>query len=99
MDTIETSLTKILRKEVSAYAGEWLGIDRKPSMFYYVENPDEQIYCVLAPQRAWRKQPELVMMARIVNNQIIIDLDKTDKPLREALQKAGITDDQIIVAD
>ena len=99
MDTIETALINILCKEVTAYAGEWLGMDGKPSMFYYVENPDEQICCVLAQKKAWRNQPELVIVARIVKGQIIIDLDKTDKPLCEALERAGVPNHQIVVVE
>jgi hypothetical protein len=93
-----TTLSQVLHEQVSADAGEWIGMDGKPSNFYYAENLEDQVYCVLAPQTVWRKRAELIMMARIVNDQIIIDIDKTDKPLSEALRQAGIPDGQIIIA-
>jgi hypothetical protein len=38
------------------------------------------------------------MMARIVNDQVIIDLDKTSKPLYDALKRAGIPENKIVIA-
>jgi hypothetical protein len=95
MDTV-TTLDQVLRQEVSAYAGTWTGMDGNPSVFYFVENANDRVYGVLAPQTAWRKRAELIMMARIVNDQVYIDIDKTDKPLRDALLQAGIPSSQII---
>jgi len=94
---IAIALSQIVQQEVKAYAGEWTGMDGKPSRFYFLENPDDQVFCVVAPQTGWRKNPEVIVMARVVNGQVVIDIDKTDKPLREALQQAGVPDSQIVI--
>ena len=91
-----TTLAQIVQRAVAAYAVELL--DTQPSKLYYTENRDEQIYCVVAPfDRHWKKA-DLVLMARIVGEQVIIDADMNDKPLSEALQQAGVPAEHITLA-
>ena len=68
------------------------------SRLYYVENPQDQVYAVLAPYDPAYKRADLVIMARIVGDQVIIDIDKTSKPLYEALTSVGISVSQIVQA-
>ena len=96
MDRIadQTTLTEVLRQEVASYAVESYDGDER---LYYAENPDDHVYCVLAPYHPQYGKADLVIMARIVNDHIVIDTDKTSKPLYNALRSAGVPKEQIIV--
>lgn len=89
------TLAEILRQEVASYATQSYQGDER---LYFTENPTQLVYCVVAPYHQAFGKADLVIMARIVNDQIIIDMDKTSKPLYEALRSAGIPDEQIVVA-
>jgi hypothetical protein len=91
------SLNNLVRQEVSAYAGEAYGVNG-PTRLYYTENPQQLVYCVTAPYDPVFRKADLVLMARIVDDQVIIDVDKTGKPLRDALRQAGVPDYQIRLA-
>jgi hypothetical protein len=91
------SLSNLVRQEVSAYAGEAYGVNG-PTRLYFTENPEDLVYCVTAPYDPEYKKGDLVLMARIVNDQVIIDVDKTGKPLRDALRQVGVPDYQIQLA-
>ena len=52
---------------------------------------------IVVPQKR-AHVPEVVMMTRIVNNHVVIESDRTDRPLEEALIAAGIPRSQIILA-
>lgn len=67
-------------------------------MLYYTENPHQHVYCVTATYNNNEEKADLVMMARLINDQIVIDADKTSKPLCEELRRAGIPDEQIELA-
>jgi hypothetical protein len=91
------SLSKLVQQEVSAYAGEAYGVNG-PTRLYYTENTHELVYCITVPYDPVYQKSDLVLMARIVDDQVIIDVDKTGKPLRGALRQAGIPDYQIRLA-
>lgn len=97
MDNVTSrgELAEILRQEVSSYATKSYQGDER---LYFAENIADQVYCVVAPSHPAFGKGDLVLMARIVNDQIIIDTDKTSKPLYEALRSAGISDEQLVIA-
>jgi len=102
MDRLKTlvnvaTLSKLVRQEVTAYAGEAYGVNGLTKL-YYTENSHDLTYCVTAPYDPTYRKAALVLMARIVEDQVIIDVDETGKPLRDALRQAGIPDYQIRLA-
>ncbi|HLA42505.1 MAG TPA: element excision factor XisI family protein, partial [Aggregatilineales bacterium] len=44
------------------------------------------------------KKPQFVLIARILNEHVIIDVDITDRPLFEELMRCGIPREQIVLA-
>ncbi len=94
---ITTTLDEILRQKVADLAGKTITLSGK-SRLYYVENSHEEIYCVVAPHDSAQEKAELVTMARIVDNLIIIELDKTIPTLYDTLVDADIPDEQIRLA-
>jgi hypothetical protein len=91
------TLSKLVQQEVATYAGEAYGVNG-PTKLYYTENSQELVYCVTAPFDPAFQKGDLVLMARIADDQVIIDVDKTGKPLRDALRQVGIPDYQIRLA-
>ena len=91
MDT--TTLRQILIEEMEKYAGR--GINAHSSLTY---NDAEQTYAVIdfATVRG-RKIVSTVLVGRIVDDQIIIDVDKNSKPLVDALQARGVPEDKIVL--
>jgi len=61
-----------VRQEVSAYAGEAYGV-HGPTKLYYTENLQDLVYCVTAPYDPAYQKGDLVLMARIVDDQVVID--------------------------
>ncbi len=84
-------------EELAKYAGEELSLSG-PTQLYYVQNLEAQVYAVLSPYHPVFGKTEVVIMARIVNDSIVIDVDKTNKPLHEALWQSGVPDEQITLA-
>jgi hypothetical protein len=97
MDHVVT-LSDILRQVVRTYATHGYNMAGQPMKLYFVENPQEQVFAVLGPYDPGDRQAEIVMMARIVNDLVIIDFDKSSKPLFSALKRAGIPESQIVFA-
>jgi XisI protein len=94
---IVTTLVEAVRKVVSSYATHGYS-GGQPFRLYYVENQEDQVFSIVAPYDPLYKRADLVLMVRIVNNQVIIDMDKTSVPLYDALKRAGIPESQITVA-
>ncbi len=92
------ALAETVRDVVTSYATEGYNGAGEPSKLYYVENPDEHIFCVVAPYDPSDQNALLVVMARIINNQVIIDEDNTSVSLYRELVRAGIHEDQIVIA-
>ena len=90
------ALRDLVRREVKAYSGKAYGPDGLTKL-YYTENLEDLVYCVTAPYAPGRKN-NLVLMTRIVEDQVIIDVDETGNPLRDALRQAGIPHHQIRLA-
>jgi XisI protein len=90
MDT----LAEIVSEEVRKYAGG--GINVKP---YPILDHERQIYAVNTVRFPERNRPANVMvLARVLGDLVIIEEDRTDRPLIDALLQAGIPRDQIILA-
>lgn len=89
-------LVTIVREEVAKYAGN--GRAFKVRLFPMLD--DERLtYGVNAVGMAGDKRVSLiVVLARIVDGQVIIEEDNTDKPLYEALQQRGLSRDVMILA-
>src|SRR5438128_12572675 len=96
MDTV-TTLVEPVREVVSSYATHGYS-GGQPFRLYYVENQPDQVFSVVAPYDPAYKRADLVLMARIVNNQVIIDIDKTSNSLYDALKRAGVPREQIVLA-
>ncbi|SRR5260221_13135111 len=97
MDSI-TALDELVRETVRSYSTYGYNMAGQYIKLYFVENPLEQVFAILGPYDPAEGKAELVMMARIVNDQIIIDFDKSSKSLASALIRAGIPEAQIVVA-
>jgi hypothetical protein len=98
MDQLVTSdLNRLLRQQVAAYAGEAISESGRFNL-YFVEDNQSQVYCIVGPYDPAYRRADLALMARIVNDQIIIDVDKMGDPLYEALREQGIPDEQIVLA-
>ncbi|SRR5258708_33608483 len=96
MDTV-TTLIESVREVVSSYATKGYS-GGQPFRLYYVENAQDHVFGVVAPYNPVYKRADLVLMAHIVDNQVVIDLDKTSVSLCDELKRAGIPESQIKVA-
>ena len=93
--TVDTpTLKQILIEEIKKYTGTGLN-----ATSYFTENATEQIYRVI--DMATIKGQRLVstvLIARLQDNQIVIELDHNNKELVDALVSRGVPEDQIILA-
>ncbi len=87
-------LGQLTRQEIELYAGEAVG---GKLVGYY--DDDQLAYTVIAfPEPRHLHQSYVVLAARIIGNWIVIEEDRTDKPLVEALLvNAKIPREQIIL--
>ena len=92
MDTI--TLKQVLLEELDGYTGEGLN-----DYAYLTTNEVEQIYTIvdIASVRG-KRLVGTVLVARLVNNQIVIELDQHDKMLVDALKARGVPEAQIVLA-
>lgn len=92
MDTI--TLKQILLEELDGYTGEGLN-----DYAYLTTNEVEQIYTIVDIARVRGKRlVGTVLVARLVNDQIVIELDQHDKTLVDALKARGVPESQIVLA-
>jgi hypothetical protein len=91
----QLSLAEITRREVEAYVGF-----SDTATLYPVLDDKHQIYTVLVvPHWPRSFSAEIVVMARVVGDKIVIEEDTADKPLVDALMvNAGIPREQIVLA-
>jgi hypothetical protein len=97
MDNVTTHVLEAVRQTVSSYATRGYS-GGQPSQLFYVENMQDQVFCVVAPFSQKYQRADLVVMARIISDQVVIEADKTSEPLYDALRKAGIPETQIAIA-
>lgn len=87
-------LAEIVKKEVSWYASG--GFNLKS---FLLTDERQQIYAVNVIDYPKRKRPAgVVVLARIVGDTVIIEEDRTDRPLEERLVAAGVLREKIICA-
>ena len=92
MDT--ATLKQILLNELESYTGRGLN-----DFAYLTTNEAEGIYTIIDIATIRDKRiVGTVLIARLVNNQVIIELDQHDKTLADALQTKGVPDSQIVLA-
>lgn len=89
-----TTLKQILLEELDSYTGEGLN-----DYAYLTTNEVEQIYTIvdIATVRG-KRLVGTVLIARLVNDRVIIELDQHDKMLVDALKARGVPDQQIVLA-
>jgi hypothetical protein len=95
MDRID-DLTAIVQHEVKDYA-----VPAYKARTYFVGDEKHRIYTVIVvPDDNYpvKTKAGVTVMARIVEDKVVIDQDITDRPLYEALMEAGIPREQIILA-
>ena len=92
MDTV--TLKHILLEELEGYTGEGLN-----DFAYLTTNEAEQIYTIVDIATVRDKRPiGTVLVARLINDQVIIELDRHDKLLVDALKARGVPESQIVLA-
>ncbi len=90
------NLTEIVRREVADYHGPAL-----KATTYYFEDRTNQIYTVImVPEYEYPRTEKsaVTILARIVDDTVIVEEDITDRPLFEELMRAGIPRDKIVLA-
>jgi hypothetical protein len=95
MDRI-ISLNDIVQHEVEDYAGPLY----KGRMFA-VSDTERQLFTVVTLPDAdapAAMRANIVVLAQVVGDKVIIERDITDRPLAEQLQQAGIACEQIVLA-
>ena len=92
MDT--ATLKEILLEELQGYTGEGLN-----DFAYLTANEAEQIYTIVDIARVRDKRlVGTVLVARLAGDQVVIELDRHDKLLVDALQARGVPESQIVLA-
>ncbi|MBC7812420.1 MAG: XisI protein [Burkholderiales bacterium] len=88
------SLTEKVREVVAGYAGKALN-----GKTYLTQSADRTVFTVVGIARVDGKRVSSVsLIARIVGDVIVVELDQNDKPLVDALVQASILREQIILA-
>ena len=92
MDT--ATLKQILLEELEGYTGK--GLNDFASLTI---NEEEQIYTIVDFATVRDKcLVGTVLVARLANDQVVIELDRHDKLLVDALKARGVPESQIILA-
>lgn len=86
-------LADIVKNEMAWYTG------KQPDLqLHLLTNELDRVYAVnrVIPSRRW--PTEVVIMAHVIGDYIIIDDDRTDKPLVDRLVAAGVPREKIVLA-
>jgi len=87
-------LQEILEQAVRGYAGKGLN-----GVSYFVQSDDKIVMSVLAVAKARDAHiADASIIARLAGDCIIVEQDKTNKPLVDALVQAGVPRAKIILA-
>jgi hypothetical protein len=93
MERVET-LADLVRGQVAEYAGPAL-----KAKAHFLTNEREQVYGVVdVPDARPQISPTLVLLVQVSGELVIIEEDIHDRPLWEALVKAGIPREKIVLA-
>ena len=85
-------LAAVVQREVEDYAGPAI----KAQMYPVTDHQRRTYTVVVVPNLPRPFKARVVVMARIVDDIVIIDEDTTDKPLVHELVRAGIPREKII---
>ncbi|MCY3780040.1 MAG: element excision factor XisI family protein [Chloroflexi bacterium] len=92
MDT--ATLKEILLEELQGYTGEGLN-----DFAYLTTNEAEQIYTIVdIAQVGDKRLVGTVLVARLAGDLVVIELDRHDKLLVDALQARGVPESHVILA-
>jgi hypothetical protein len=95
MAEITTKLNAIVQKTIAEYV-----TPAYKGKLYYAHNQDEGLHTVLfVPDIDYpvAMETEVVVVARVVDDTVIIEQDTTDRPLAHKLEQNGIPHEQIIM--
>jgi hypothetical protein len=95
MAQVTTKLNTTVQQTVSDYV-----TTAYKGQLYYTQNPDEGLHAVVFVPDADYPVPmatEVVVLARVIDDTVIIEQDTTDRPLIHELQKRGVSRSQITV--
>jgi hypothetical protein len=95
MERILEDIATLVRTEVKAYNDSY-GLKTEG---YFVEDDSKHAYLMVEvpyPDNIAFQQPIIVVMARVIEEYVLIDEDITDRPLVKELVSAGIPRDKII---
>lgn len=95
MERVGDNLETIVRREVAAYHGP-----AHKATTFYIEDTNQHIFTVLiVPDEDYpiKTSPGIVVMARIIDDTVIIEEDTTDRPLYKELLRNGIPREQIVL--
>ncbi len=89
------SLDEIVQKELAWYAAS--GFNSKS---YLLVNPVDHVYAVNVVVRKSKRQfpSDVVMMVRVVGDNVVVEDDRTDRPFEDRLVAAGVPRENIILA-
>ena len=88
------TLERILLEELQGYTGEGLN-----DFAYLTTNEAEQIYTIVdIAQVRDKRLVGTVLVARLAGDQVVIELDRHDKLLVDALLARGVPESQIVLA-
>jgi hypothetical protein len=87
-------LSHIVQREVEGYARPAFNA----SAYAYSDTEHRHYSVLVFPDYPRKFRAGIVVAARIVNDKVVIDEDRTDRPLWKELVQAGIPREQIICA-
>ncbi len=67
---------------------------------YYLKDTHQAIYTIMIvpdDDHPSLKAPRLMLLARVITDLVVIDVDTTDRPLYQELLRAGIPREQIVL--
>ena len=93
MQQPDSALLQRVREQVAGYV-----VPSPNATMYFMEDNERHGYAAVSVPREHKNKARVVVMARVEANKVIIETDITDKPLHQALQQAGIKQQQIVLA-
>ena len=90
------NIRRIVRTEVRKYAGSGRGLNVRLFPILDDENATYTVSAIAHPRH--EELADVVVLARIVKDIVVIEEDMTDKKLVDALIQAGIKREQICLA-
>jgi XisI protein len=91
MDTV----SNIVREEIAWYAGSGRGAN---ILLFPILDDERKIYSVISLDYPERTGSGIVVLARIIGDQVVIEVDNTDRSLSQSLLQRGIPRAQIVLA-